>query len=149
MKVQTLTKLRQYHNYVGLFFAPAIIFFAISGAFQTFRLQDEKGYGGPPPTWLVVMAELHKDQMLPKTDAGEAKQSKSATFSKQLPKKVAKPSTNWSRFTLQIFAVLMALGLIISSTIGIAIALSNRATRKRSYWLLASGLVLPILPLLF
>lgn len=152
MKVQTLTKIRQYHNYVGLFFAPAIIFFAISGALQTFRLQEEKGYGGPPPIWIVVIAELHKDQMLPKAKPNDADATKPAGEALPVPKIEKKPvakAVSWSRRLLQIFSVLMAAGLVISSALGITIALSNRAARKKSCWILAGGVILPLLPLIF
>lgn len=44
-----------------MFFAPAIFLFALSGALQTFRLQEAKGYGGQPPGWIVWMASVHKD----------------------------------------------------------------------------------------
>lgn len=61
-----MRRLRQIHNWLGAFFAPAILFFALSGALQTFNLHENKG-GGPykPPAWIVVMAKLHKDQTLP------------------------------------------------------------------------------------
>jgi len=149
MKVQMLSKIRQYHNYVGLFFAPAIFFFAISGALQTFRLQEEKGYGGPPPNWIVVMAELHKDQMLPKVDRAAEFNSDTAKHKPaKVEKKAIAAAPDSSRFLLQIFSVLMAFGLVISSSLGIAIALSNRVVRKRSVWLLIAGLIVPTIPLL-
>ena len=34
-----MKKIRQLHSYLGVLFAPSIIFFALSGAFQTFRWQ--------------------------------------------------------------------------------------------------------------
>jgi hypothetical protein len=36
-----LKKLRQIHLYLGCFFAPMLLFFAISGIWQTFRLNDK------------------------------------------------------------------------------------------------------------
>jgi hypothetical protein len=61
-----MRRLRQIHNWLGAFFAPAILFFALSGALQTFSLHENKG-GGPykPPAWIVVLASVHKDQALP------------------------------------------------------------------------------------
>ncbi len=61
MKAQTMRQLRRIHHYIGVFFKPAILLFALSGALQTFRLQEEKGYGGTPQTWIVWMASVHKD----------------------------------------------------------------------------------------
>lgn len=65
MKGQTMRRLRQYHQYLGGFFAPLIPLLAISGALQTFRSQDAQGYGGTPPSWIVWPASIHKDQAHP------------------------------------------------------------------------------------
>jgi hypothetical protein len=66
MSPQTQRRLRRLHLYLGVFFAPAIILFSLSGALQTFRWQEEKGYGGTPPAWIVWMASVHKDQTTPR-----------------------------------------------------------------------------------
>src|SRR5690349_11379084 len=117
MRPQTLRNLRQLHHYVGVFLAPAILFFALSGAVQTFRLGEDKGWGGPPPSALVWMTSVHKDQSLP-----HAKPEKAA------PKPdAAKPAAHAddhdgdhhheaargpSPLPLKIFVVILALGLI-------------------------------------
>src|SRR3569623_308360 len=67
MKAQTQRTLRQYHHYIGVFLAPAILLFAVSGTVQTFRLNEEKGWGGTPPTWMVWSASFHKDQTPPRS----------------------------------------------------------------------------------
>ena len=54
MTPRTLQKLRRYHFYVGVFFAPAIFFFALSGALQTFVIQLACGAGGYLPTERAV-----------------------------------------------------------------------------------------------
>ena len=36
-----MKKLRQIHLYLGTFFAPMLLFFAVSGIWQTFRLNDD------------------------------------------------------------------------------------------------------------
>jgi hypothetical protein len=143
LKVQQIRALRQLHYYVGVFLAPAIILFALSGALQTFRLQEEKGFGGPPPGWIVWMASVHKDQAQPraapagvKKPSGEAKPSQAA----QKPG-AERPST----LPLKIFVILLAIGLIASALLGVVIALNNRATRRVSAILLAAGAVVPLL----
>lgn len=55
---------RLVHSYLGVFVAPALLFFAFTGAMQTFSLHEKPwGDGGKPPHWIVVLARLHKDQM--------------------------------------------------------------------------------------
>lgn len=159
MRPQTLRQLRQLHHYVGVFLAPAILFFALSGAVQTFSLHEDKGWGGkPPPTVFAWMASVHKDQTLP-----HAKPEKPA------PKAdAAKPAAGAgddhaddhgddhhheggegpSPLPLKIFVLLLALGLITSTLLGLTIALTNRAMQRTSILLLVAGTVLPLLLLL-
>src|ERR1700693_2480250 len=55
---------RQLHLYIGVFSAPALLFFAFSGALQTFSLhQAEPGSNYKPPKWIAFMGEIHKRQM--------------------------------------------------------------------------------------
>ena len=59
MNAQTMRRIRQLHLYIGVFFLPAILFFAISGGLQAFRLQQASGWdGAPPPAW---MGSVHID----------------------------------------------------------------------------------------
>lgn len=140
MKVQTMRSVRRYHHYIGVFFTPAILLFALSGALQTFRLQEAKGYGGTPPGWIVWMASVHKDQSLPREQAGP----------KPLDKTPAKPlqrrqPPRVSPLPLKIFVALVSIGLILSSLLGVVIALNNRATRTVSITLLVAGTLVPLL----
>ena len=142
MKAKTQQALRRYHLYIGMFLAPAIIFFALSGALQTFRLQEEKGWGGTPPQWIVWLASVHKDDRLPQPKA-EGSDEHAKPAAKPAPKVAQKPKP--SALPFKIFAVLMSIGLILSAVLGIVIALNSRATRLVSTVMLAAGVVVPIL----
>ncbi|MES2095509.1 MAG: hypothetical protein V4459_02000 [Pseudomonadota bacterium] len=145
MKPQTLMTLRRYHSWLGVFFAPAIILFSISGALQTFRLQEEKGYGGTPPNWIVWLASVHKDQAPPheerkETEGEKLRPAPAAAAPKSEAKALSKrPNT----LPLKIFVVLMSLGLLGSTIVGLTIALSNRRTRSKYLVALVAGAVLP------
>ena len=55
--------LRLIHLYIGVFIAPALIFFAFTGALQTFSLHETtRGSNYKPPAWAVVLAQIHKKQ---------------------------------------------------------------------------------------
>ncbi len=59
----TLKVLRQIHLYLGIFTAPALLFFALTGALQTFSLHEASRTSDyKPPTWIVTLAQLHKKQ---------------------------------------------------------------------------------------
>jgi len=148
MKAQTMRQLRQIHNYVGVFFAPMIILFALSGAFQTFRLQEEGGYGGTPPGWVVWMAAVHKNQELDseKDRPARARPDRHADEPVKKPPSLAKRVRgNPAKFVLQLFTVLLSIGLMISAALGVVIALNNRANRGLMVGLLAAGTILPLI----
>src|SRR6185312_7518895 len=62
--------LRLVHFYLGVFFAPTIIFFSFSGALQTFSLH-ENHQGQPGIPWVTALAEIHKNQRAPETWTGK------------------------------------------------------------------------------
>jgi len=142
MRPKTQQSLRRYHLYIGMFLAPAIIFFSLSGALQTFRLQEEKGWGGTPPSWIVWLASVHKDDRLPQAKA-EGADDHAKPAAKPAAKAPQKPKP--SALPFKIFAVLMSIGLILSALLGMIIALNNRATRRVSTIMLVAGVLVPIL----
>ena len=60
-----LKPLRTLHLYFGVFTAPALLFFAFTGALQSVPLHEaSRGSDYKPPAWLVSIAHLHKKQTL-------------------------------------------------------------------------------------
>src|SRR5579862_7174126 len=55
--------LRKVHLYLGVFTAPALLFFAFTGALQTFSLHETaQGSSYKPPAWIAELGQLHKKQ---------------------------------------------------------------------------------------
>ncbi len=143
MKAQTQRRVRQIHLYLGVFFAPAILLFAISGSLQTFRLQEAGGWGGPPPQWIVWAASVHKDQTLPHPRPPRPDAPKKAGP----PRAEVGPSraeAGPSPFALKVFTGLLGIGLALSALLGIVVALTSRATRSMSVLMLVLGAALPL-----
>jgi hypothetical protein len=70
-----LRVLRKVHLYVGVFIAPALLFFAFTGALQTFSLHETtQGSSYKPAHWIMVLAQIHKKQ----TDVMPAKKPKAS-----------------------------------------------------------------------
>jgi hypothetical protein len=144
MKASTLRSLRLYHHYIGVFLAPAILFFSFSGLIQVIGWQDLRN--PPPAGWISYIASIHKHQMAPKPR-------------KAPPADTAKPDGykkggeheyhDHGGFTpLKIFALLTAIGLFLTTLIGLTIALGNRATRRTAWVMLAFGVAVPVALLL-
>src|SRR5580704_13156142 len=51
------------HLYLGVFICPALLFFAFTGALQTFSLHETtRGSNYKPPAWAVMLGQIHKKQ---------------------------------------------------------------------------------------
>ena len=60
-----LRSIRTIHLYLGVFTAPMLLFFAITGGLQSFSLHETtRGSSYTPPAWLASMAQLHKKQTI-------------------------------------------------------------------------------------
>ena len=143
MKAQTARQLRKLHQYVGLFFTPAILFFAFSGALQTIGLHENHDGGPPPSGWIRWMASVHKDQRLLRPTPDEA----APRPPRQQGEDHAPPEhrdEGPSPIPMKAFVVLLSLGLIASSLLGVTIALTNRTLRKYNVIALALGTLVPV-----
>ncbi len=149
MHPRILRRLRQFHLWLGMLFAPAILFFAFSGALQTFDFHETED-GISPPKWIATIAAIHKKQDFPKPrkpkppEAARAMADK-ATGAAPAPAPAGPKHSPWP---LKIFVGFMSIGLMFSTILGMTIALNNRQTRRTSQIMLGAGTILPILMLL-
>ena len=148
---------RVWHSYSGAFFAPAILFFSITGAFQTFNLHKPMP-GYRPPAVLQALASMHKNQNLQVKyfdDAapGAAKVGKHAKADKagkadESPPPVAQPlASAIAQWTLKVFAALVSVGLAATTLLGLYMAWQTTRRRAVLLWF-AAGTVLPMLVML-
>lgn len=132
---------------MGMFLAPTVILFATSGALQIFRLQEGRPGGSyQPPSWIVFLAGVHKDQRLE-----GAPPAKPAAEAAPAPKPAAPPEAQPARrkrsTILMWFFLLAAVGIITSTVLGIVMAFKSNRDRRVVWALLAAGTLLPIVML--
>jgi hypothetical protein len=138
MKASTLRSLRLYHHYIGVFLAPAILFFSFSGLIQVIGIQDQRN--PPPPGWVSYMAGIHKHQMPPKPRPAAPERKPEGRASD----KHDDDHDHGGLTPLKIFALLVAIGLFVTTSIWLTIALGNRATRRVAWVMLALGIAVPV-----
>lgn len=121
-----MRNVRTLHLYLGCLFAPLLIFFTVSGAWQTFGLHEEQKNGYAPPAIVQSLSAIHKDQ---RYDLSEEFHGHSVPF-------------RW-------FVLVMSVGLFLSTLLGVFMAF--KMTRKRLLvWIcLLAGTVLPFFLLSF
>jgi len=157
--VSTLKFFRQTHLYIGIFISPAILFFALTGALQTFSLHEAKGASTyQPPHWIMVLAQIHKNQndivrSKPKAPKPADASSPAAPAKAEKPdaSKVpaGPPSPQKSHLPLKIFFLLVSIGLFTSTLTGIYMAYKYNRNKLVVTGLLIAGIVIPLLLLPF
>lgn len=154
-----LKAIRTTHLYLGVFTAPMLLFFAITGGLQSFSLHETtRGSSYTPPAWLASAAQFHKKQttVLPQRrprppEAGEktspAPTSAQVATGSRPSSATARPKKNL--LPMKAFFALVALGLLISVLSGLYMAW--RYSRKPLLFgmVLAAGVAVPLLLLLF
>jgi hypothetical protein len=143
-----LKVVRQIHLYIGIFISPAILFFALTGALQTFSLHETtRGSDYKPPTWIVTLAQLHKKQTTtvpvrkPRPASDTPKPDKRADAA--IP---AAPQTpEKSHLPMKIFFLLVAIGLFISTLTGIYMSYKFTRNRLVITALLIAGIIVPLI----
>lgn len=130
------------HRYLGLFFAPSILFFALSGAFQVLGWhQTRGGANGEPARWIAVMAQLHKKQSLVLPDP-KPKKEKNRTDDPSAPKKQSKAPA--SKIALKVFVLAMSVALAVTTLLGILMALLYGGDWRVASVVVLLGIVFPI-----
>jgi hypothetical protein len=139
--------LRQWHAYVGLFIAPSVLFFSLTGATQIFNLHEAHG-SYHPAVLLEKLSAVHKDQVFeephdqsaPDHDASHA----AAGAAGDEPAEDAGEKQSASTLALKGFFLAVSLGLATSTLIGIWMG-TTQIRRKGLVWtLLIVGTLVPI-----
>ena len=148
--------LRQWHTYIGAFIAPSVLFFALTGAIQLFSLHEAHD-GYRPPALIEKLASVHKDQVF---RAKEDNHDHAATGSDDAdhhdadhdrsdhagPAKTKPADAAQIRvWILKWVFVLVALGLVVSTLIGVWMAFTTGKRKGVILLLLLVGAAAPIL----
>ncbi|CAN5619635.1 hypothetical protein BH10ACI4_BH10ACI4_02570 [soil metagenome] len=146
---------RLLHLYLGVFTAPALIFFAITGGLQTFSLHETtRGRDYTPPKILVQLGQLHKKQTLvvankkpqPPVVAKPAAEKPPAEVTPVPPRPAeAAPAKVKNLLPMKIFFLIVAIGLLLSTLTGIYMSYKYVRNKTVITALLLAGIIIPIL----
>ncbi|RZU43678.1 PepSY domain-containing protein [Edaphobacter modestus] len=148
MPIAALKVVRLIHLYLGVFIAPAIVFFAFTGALQTLSLHESsKGSTYKPAHWIIVLAQLHKKQT---TERPASKVQQPATSS--LASKAGGPERTGSSekgpahhpLSLKIFFLVVSVGLFASTATGLYMSYKYCRRKVLLAIVFIAGIVVPI-----
>lgn len=138
-----LARIRQMHVYVSVFVAPSLLFFALTGALQTFRIPDQK----TAPVLIQKLARVHKDDVFA-VEGHKHGPPPPGPSAAAKPKEIRPPSKN-STTGLKWFFTAVSVGIGLTTVFGLWMALAH-SRRKAVLWaILAAGIAAPVLLLAF
>jgi hypothetical protein len=143
--------LRRWHSYIGLFIAPSVLFFSLTGALQIFDFHEAHGTYQP---WVLIekLAALHRDQVFERPhehDAPPENQAEPQAPPAPGPKPEAdEDKTSVATLALKWFFFAIALGLAGSTCVGMWMGLNLVRPRARAWALLLAGALAPVILLL-
>jgi hypothetical protein len=139
-----LMLLRKLHIYISVFIAPTLLFFAFSGAFQTFRIPDRKD----APVLLQKLARAHRDDIFalkpappPRKPEAKAEADEHAAPAAPAPK----PKTKASTTAVKWYFAIVSIGMIITTLLGLWMALAYNREKRLLWGLLIVGAAIPII----
>jgi len=149
--------LRDLHTYLAVFFAPTILFFALTGSLQVFGLHEGHNNGYQPPAFVEKLSQVHihmRYQLKPrKPEPPKAVVTQTPQVADAAPDKAAEPAKpNAKRgpsLGTKAFFGAAAIGLTLASLLGLWIGLTQGRLRKVSAVLAVLGAVLPVALVLF
>jgi hypothetical protein len=138
-----MTSLRQWHNWIGLFVAPSVLFFALTGAAQLFNLHEAHG-NYQPPAIVEKLSSVHKDQVFAFGDHHPSPQAQSDNETPGAPQ-AAQEDDHADRWTLVLksFFLVVALCLMLSTAFGIWMGLTQTRRKGLAWLLLLAGAIVP------
>jgi hypothetical protein len=146
------------HLYFGVFIAPALIFFAFTGALQTFSLHETtRGSSYKPPAWATTLAQIHKKQtpIVPVRKSPPPERSSDRAFAASAPAAPAPtpapspaptpaPRTH-NAIPLKIFFLVVSIGLFVSTLSGLYMSYKYVRNKVLITVTLIAGTVLPVI----
>lgn len=146
---------RLIHLYLGVFTAPALLFFAFTGALQTFSLHETtRGSSYQPPAWALTLAQIHKKQTpviptrkqppAPAPEGRDGRNHVAATDTAPRNPEGVPEARKHHPLPMKVFFLVVAISLFVSTLTGIYMAYKYMRNRTAVTVLLLLGAVIPI-----
>jgi hypothetical protein len=132
-----MRNIRLIHFYLGVFFAPLIIFFAFTGMLQVFKLHESyRDTPGSQGDWVAWFGQFHKEQAWIPPKVAPAKAAPAAPAKAPAGSLWAKPM-KW-------LVASMGIALMATTFLGLYMAFEYPGRRKWTTIALVAGIAIPL-----
>ena len=129
-----MRNVRLVHFYLGVFFAPLIIFFAFTGTLQVFKLHESyREIPGSQGDWIAWFGQFHKEQAWIPPRVAPAKAA---------PKKAHEEGVYGK--PMKWLVASMGFGLMVSAFLGLYMAFGYPSRRRPCLVVLSAGILIPL-----
>jgi hypothetical protein len=149
----SLKSVRLIHRYIGLFFSPTILFFALTGGLQMFGLHESaRGDSYVPPNILVHLSQLHKKGTLylpprkvapPNSSQSDGAKPDGPKLELPKPTQVSPATPPPDSLPMKMFFAATALALAISTCTGLIMGWKYARRKSIVLLTLAAGVLIP------
>lgn len=132
------------HLYLGVLTAPAILFFALTGALQTFSLHDAAKDGSYKPAyWIAIGSQLHKKQTI-QLPAPKDPPKKNASGDDLKPQKKPASGPKHNILPMKISFLVVSISLFFSTLTGLYMSYMHTRNKVRVAALFFVGIAIPV-----
>ncbi|MBI1199649.1 MAG: hypothetical protein GC203_17445 [Phenylobacterium sp.] len=136
--------LRQIHLWLGVFFAPAILFFAVTGGLQELKLHEAHGdYTPAPIVEKLGQVHIHQKFAVRPQRQGAAPARGGAPAQAAAPR-ATPPAPETSVVASRWFFTATAVGLVATTLLGLWIGVVQARQKTLALILLGAGSLLPV-----
>jgi hypothetical protein len=139
-----MATIRRWHSYIGLFIAPSVLFFALTGATQIYNLHEAHG-SYHPPALLEKLSSVHMDQVF---ELGHHHDSPESDDHPAPGPEEHEDEPGLATLLLKGYFLLVALGLAVSTVFGLWMGLVQTRNKTVGWLLVGAGSVIPLVLLL-
>jgi hypothetical protein len=145
-----MSSIRVWHTYLGLLIAPSVLFFSVTGALQLFGLHEASA-GYEPPMIIEQLGRVHKDQVFAASEHHNQQAEPAAGPRREAPRSATdkEPEGATSQRLLKCYFLVVALGLVSSTILGLWMGLTHIRHKRVGRLLLAVGALAPLALILF
>jgi len=152
-----MINVRLWHSYLAVLIAPSVLFFALTGALQLFSLHEAHD-GYQPAAFIEKLGRLHKDQVFAPAEHHDDDHHDAGPGAPGAPDSAKPPGgpedhpgpqdgggPQWPTLLLKWYFLVVAVGLVTSTGLGLWIAFTRKRGLKLVWGLLVVGIVIPLL----